>query len=145
MTKTRFVHDDYKSDYVNLLSQASINDTSKFTPVSLQRPTTRGRPVKHYHPLLQKEKHLESVERKILPKQIASCICQAGSRLAHLYGLQKTHKEKLSMRPILSATGTYNYALAKWLDEKLKHLSVIRYTILDTFSFADEIQNLVID
>ena len=59
-----------KSDYVNLLSQASINDTSKFTPVSLQRATTRGRPVKHYHPLLQKEKHLESVVRKILPKQI---------------------------------------------------------------------------
>ena len=109
-----------KSDYVDLLSQASINDTSKFTPVSSQRPTTRGRPVKHYHPLLQKEKHLESVVRKILPKQIADCVCLAGSRLAHPYRLPKTHKEKLSMRPILSATGTYNYALAKWLDEKLK-------------------------
>ena len=49
------------------------------------------------------------------------------------------------MRPILSATGTYNYALAKWLDEKLKPLSVNRYTISDTLSFAEEIQNLVID
>ncbi|XP_022790275.1 uncharacterized protein LOC111335411 [Stylophora pistillata] len=49
------------------------------------------------------------------------------------------------MRPILSATGTYNYALAKWLDDKLKPLSSNRYTISDTFSFADEIQNLVID
>ncbi|XP_022802357.1 uncharacterized protein LOC111339894 [Stylophora pistillata] len=134
-----------KSDYINLLSQASINDTSKFTPVSLQRPKTRGRPVKHYHPLLEKEKHLASVVRKILPKQIADCVCQAGSRLAHLYGLPKTHKENLSMRPILSATGTYNYALAKWLDDKLKPLSSNRYTISDTFSFADEIQNLVID
>ena len=55
----------FKSDYVNLLSQASINDTPKFTPVSLQRPTMRGQPVKHYHPLLQKEKHLESVVQKI--------------------------------------------------------------------------------
>ena len=49
------------------------------------------------------------------------------------------------MRPILSATGTYNYALAKWLDEKLKPLSVNRYTISDTFSFVEEIKNLVID
>ncbi|XP_022783549.1 substance-P receptor-like [Stylophora pistillata] len=49
------------------------------------------------------------------------------------------------MRPILSATGTYKYALAKWLDDKLKPLSSNRYTISDTFSFADEIQNLVID
>ncbi|XP_068753211.1 uncharacterized protein [Montipora capricornis] len=48
------------------------------------------------------------------------------------------------MRPILCATGTYNYALAKWLDEKLKPLSVNRYTISDPF-FAEEIQNLVID
>ena len=64
---------------------------------------------------------------------------------SRLYGLPKTHKEKLSMRPILSATGTYNYALAKWLDEKLKPLSVNRYTISDTFSFAEEIQNLDID
>ena len=131
-----------KSDYVSLLGQGSINDTSKFAPVSLQRPKMKGRPLKHYHPLLQKEKHLDSVVRKILPKEIADSVCQKGSRLAHLYGLPKTHKEKLSMRPILSATGTYNYALAKWLDEKLKPLSVNRYTISDTFAFAEEIQNL---
>ena len=51
------------------------------------------------------------------------------------------------MRPILSATGTYNYVLAKWLDEKLtrKPRSVNRYTLSDTFPFAEEIQNLVID
>lgn len=42
-----------KSDYVNLLSQVSINDTSKFTPISLLRPKMRGGPGKHYHPLLQ--------------------------------------------------------------------------------------------
>ncbi|XP_068675512.1 uncharacterized protein [Montipora foliosa] len=40
------------------------------------------------------------------------------------------------MRPILSATGTYNYKLAKWLDEKLKPLS-----INDIFLFADELHN----
>ena len=42
------------------------------------------------------------------------------------------------MRPILSATGTYNFALAKWLDEKLKPLSINKYTITDVFQFADE-------
>ena len=130
-----------KSDYVDLLSQAIINDTSKFTPVSLQK-TNNERPTSKTLPSPTAE---GSVVQKILPNQIANCVCHAGSRLAHLYGLPKTHKEKLSMRPILSATGTYNYALAKWLDEKLKPLSVNRYTISDTFSFAEEIQNLVID
>ena len=36
-------------------------------------------------------------------------------------------------------------ALAKWLDEKLKPLSVNRYAISDTFAFAEEIQNLKVD
>ena len=61
-----------KSDYIRLLSEASINDETKFQPVSLERPRTKGRPPKHYHPLLEKEKHLESVVRRILPKHIAS-------------------------------------------------------------------------
>jgi hypothetical protein len=53
--------------------------------------------------------------------------------LAHLYGLPKTHKKKLAMRPMLSATGMYNFKLAKWLDEKLKPLSVNDHTVSDIF------------
>ena len=118
-----------KSDYVRLLSEASINDATKFKPVDSERPRRRGRPPKHYHPLLEKEKHLDSVVRRILPKHIAELLCPKGTRLAHLYGLPKTHKKHLAMRPILSATGTYNYALAKWLDEKLKPFSTNRVHI----------------
>ena len=90
-----------KHEYLQLLSDASVNDTSKFCAVSIERPKSK--------------------------------------RLAHLYGLPKTHKEKLAMCPILSATGTYNYALAKWLDAKLKPLSVNENTITDIFAFTNEI------
>ncbi|PFX24193.1 hypothetical protein AWC38_SpisGene11202 [Stylophora pistillata] len=45
------------------------------------------------------------------------------------------------MRPILSATGTYNYPLAKWLDKKLKSLSTNTYTISDIFQFSQDIRN----
>ena len=99
---------------------------------------------KFYHPLLQKEKELTSTVQKILPKNIADSVVQKGSRLAHLYGLPKTHKKKLAMRPILSATGTYNYKLAKWLDEKLKPLSVNDHTVRDIFVFADELREMKI-
>ena len=44
------------------------------------------------------------------------------------------------MRPILSASGTYNYKLAKWLEEKLKPLSVNQYTIDDALAFSKEIR-----
>ena len=135
-----------KSEYVSLLKESSIGDETKFIPISLERPKTKGRPPKHYHPLLQKEKELSSiVQRRILPKPIADSLIQRGSKLAHLYGLPKIHKKKLAVRPVLSATGTYNYKLAKWLDEKLKPLSVNDHTVSDIFSFADDLQDMEID
>ena len=45
------------------------------------------------------------------------------------------------MRPILSAQGTYNYALARWIDEKVKPLSLNQYTISDIFSFSEDLRS----
>lgn len=129
-----------KEEYLRLLRQASIADTSKFTAIDPDRPKTRGRPPKHFHPLLQKEKELKAVLHQVLPEKLAESLSPKGSRLAHLYGLPKTHKPTLSMRPILSASGTYNYKLAKWLEEKLKPLSVNQYTIDDALGFSKEIR-----
>ncbi len=44
------------------------------------------------------------------------------------------------MRPILSATATYNFKLAKWLDEKLKFLSINEYTVSDPLKFAEKLR-----
>ena len=129
-----------KSQYTKLLNEASIDNKEKFRSVKLERPKTRGRPPKHYHPLLQKEKELETVVRQILPKEVADAICPKCSRLAHLYGLPKTHKPKLAMRPILSPTGTYNFMLAKWLDEKLKPISINEFTVSDPLRFSEELR-----
>ena len=49
------------------------------------------------------------------------------------------------MRPIFSATDSYNFKLAKWLEEKLKPLSVNDYTINDVFCFAEEIRDIHIE
>ena len=116
-----------KSDYFLLLCEASINDPTKFTPVGLERPSTRGRPPKYYHPLFEKEKHLELVVRAILPNEIVDSVCKL--RKAQYWpicmvSLLKSHKEHFAMRPIMSATDTCNYAVAKWLDEKLEPLSI---------------------
>ena len=102
-----------KSEYLRLLSEASINDSSKFRAVPLERPSSKGRPPTYYRPLLQKEKELESIVHRILPKSIADTIRPTGSRLAHLYGLPKTHKDRLAMRPI-QAISNANIQLRYW-------------------------------
>jgi len=104
----------------------------------IQRP-------KYYHSLHQKEKELESHVWWILPNEIAASVFPSGSKLAHLYGLPKTHKKQLAMRPVLSATQRYNFALAKWLDHKLKPLANSQYMTTDTFEFVNKVHTLTIN
>ena len=135
-----------KSEFICLLSAASIDDVTKFSRVDDKRPNVRGRPPKHFHPLLQKEKDVHSTLHQILPEDITTSLSPKSSRLAHhLYGLPKTHKAKLSMKPILSATGTYNFNLAKWLEQKLKPLSLNEYKITGAFEFADEFRSILMN
>ena len=82
-----------RDQYLRLLSEASINDPTKFAYIDQHRPKTRGRPPKHFHPLLEKEKQLHEKVHKILPKATAEQLCPKGSRLAHLYGLPKTQRK----------------------------------------------------
>ena len=131
-----------REEYINLLSEASVNNLAKFKPASPNHPKKKGRPPKYYHPLFEKEKMVSSVIRKHLLKVTADKLYPQGSRLAHLYGLPKTHKAVLRMHPILSSTATYNFTLAEWLNEKLGPLSINDYMIQDIFEFADNVRNL---
>ena len=60
-----------------------------------------------------------------------------GSRLAHMYGLPKLHKPGIPLRPVLSATGTYNFELAKWLNSVLQPLVYSKHTVESAFEFVD--------
>lgn len=127
-------------EYLRLLS-VSISDTNKVREAPAEGLKTKGRPPKYYHPPFHKEKLVEFTVRRIPPESIAS-VRSTGSRLAHLYGLPKTHKKQLAMRPILSASGTYKYVLAKRLDSKLKPLSWNEHTVIDIFEFANDIRKM---
>ena len=74
---------------------------------------------------------MSSAVQQILPKSIADSVVQKGSRLAHLYGLPKTHEKKLATRPILSV-------------EKLEPRSENEHTVSDIFFVADELRELKI-
>lgn len=48
-----------KREYLRLLSDASVNDTSKFLAVPIEKSKSKGRPPKYYYPLIEKEKLVE--------------------------------------------------------------------------------------
>ena len=119
-------------------------DERKFRKIPRSEPSRVGRPTKDYHPLLTKEKEIRQLLSTTLPQRIAKELAPNGSRLTHLYGLPKTHKPSLTMRPILSAVGTYNYELAKWLDRHLKPLVQNKFMVRDTFDFVKTVRDIPI-
>ena len=102
-----------KEEYLRLLAEASIKDATKFRLVDPERQTSKGRPPKHYHPLLRKEKELEAIVRRILPTSVADSVRPSGSRQAHLYCLPKTHKKVSAMRPIFISYRVIQLRLGK--------------------------------
>jgi len=60
-----------------------------------------------------------------------------------MYGLPKIHKNGSPVRPIISAIGTYNYKLAKYLDKILRPLvSDNNIIIKDTFDFVNRVSKI---
>jgi hypothetical protein len=69
----------------------------------------------------------------------------ARRRAGVLYGLPKVHKKNNPVRPIISAVGTYNYHLAKYLDEIIKPLVPKKFTLNDEYDFVNKIGYLKIE
>lgn len=64
----------------------------------------------------------------------------SGSSPGILYGLPKVHKPDIPTRPILSACGTANYNIAKFLVPKLAYLTENEYTVKNSYIFAQNMQ-----
>ena len=65
-----------------------------------------------------------------------------------IYGTPKIHKLKhnnvsdLSLRPIISSIGNYNYSLAKFFSSLLKPVISAMHCTKDSFSFCEEIRKV---
>ena len=109
-----------------------LSDTSKFKKLDCDMldlcAKRENKLIRFLRDKLLKDKAIsESVHREIL---------STGSTPGVLYGLPKVHKENCPARPILSAIGTYNYKLAKFLVPILKPFTSNEYTVKDSFSFC---------
>ncbi len=82
-----------------------------------------------------------------MTQEIYDRIGPTGSQRPRMYGLPKTHKPNVPLRPILSMVGSAQHELAKWLSEILAPVLELysKNCISDSFSFANVIQNLQLD
>ena len=99
---------------------------------------------------MNQEKNLRKVLRELMGrnsinKTVYDQIAPTGTRPGVLYGLCKVHKSSVDgcppFRPILSAIGTPQYALAKLLVPLLAPITSNEFSVKDSFSFAKEVVN----
>ena len=103
-----------KSDYIFKMEKI-LHDTTKFELIgsSYNFDNTAKVESNIQRQLLQLKKD------GLLPPSVYKTIRPTGSQRPRLYGLPKTHKEDLPLRPILSMIGSAQHSLAKWLTSML--------------------------
>ena len=95
------------------------------------------------------QRFLRSMKYKnIFTKENYEKIYPSGSKPGFIYVTPKIHKLKhnnmndLSLRPITSSIGTYNYNLAKFLSSLLEPVISTTHCTKDSFGFCEEIKNV---
>lgn len=128
-----------KSDYIQKMNNI-LEDQTKFERVG---PASSCDNTAGVESRLQK-RLLELFKAKLLPESVYRSIRPTGSQRPRMYGLPKTHKQDVPLRPILSMTGSAHHELSKWLASLLQPV-LDRFTahcISDSFTFADYIRKL---
>ena len=116
-----------------------VSDKTKFREISTDPTLKREGQLQRFLLKLKKKGVFKEDEyKRLYPK---------GSMITRIYGLPKIHKlknvnDKLKLRPIVSAIGSYNYHLADYLGKMLTPYISQKYTTKDTFSFVNELSQI---
>jgi hypothetical protein len=70
---------------------------------------------------------------------------QEHHRIPVFYGLPKVHKQPITLRPVVSTSGSLLALFSTWLDYKMKELlPLVRSHVKNSFTALEEMKNLVI-
>ena len=123
-----------RSDYDKMILDI-LNDSSKFKKLPNDPTLLREGQLQRFLLTLKKKGFFNEDEyKRIYP---------VGSGLGKIYGQPKMHKlgddegvEQLTVRPIISSIGTYNFEIAKYLTGKLNPYIPKECTVQDSFTFV---------
>jgi hypothetical protein len=124
-----------------------LNKDNKFNEIASDPTVIRERKLRDLinsmkdTPKNRNETNKKKKRKYFIQESTANRIQPCGSRAGLLYGLPKVHKSNYPLRPIISAINTYNYKLAKYLDEILKPFAQTNEHLLkDTFDFVNKVK-----
>ena len=123
-----------RQDYISKM-MTILQDESKFVRLG---------PCQDFDRTLKIEQNLQCylkqlVDSKEIVEETYAQLRPVGSARPRLYGLPKTHKPGVPLRPILSMTSSPQYAISQWLSNMLKPVVKYygKYCVKDSFTFSD--------
>ena len=127
-----------KTDYIFKM-ESILHDESKFKVLG---PVHSNDNTAKLESRLQR-RLLKLHKEDLLPPGVYEAIRPTGSLRPRMYGLPKTHKKDIPLRPILSMVGSSQHQLAKWLTSVLDPVLSLysTYCISDSFTFVDTLRN----
>ena len=127
-----------KTDYIFKM-ESILHDESKFKVLG---PVHSSDNTAKLESRLQR-RLLKLHKDDLLPPGVYEAIRPTGSLRPRMYGLPKTHKKDIPLRPILSMVGSSQHQLAKWLTSVLDPVLSLysTYCISDSFTFVDTLRN----
>ena len=124
-------------------------DEYNYTMLNILKDTTTFKELKNDITIIQEDKLTRKLKQlkndKFITEHEYHYCKPCGSQPGRIYGLPKIHKPNAPLRPIISASGTYNYYLAKMLTKKLNHLRKSDLIITNTFDFVSELHSIRMD
>ena len=131
-----------RTDYIKKMNSI-LEDKTKFLTLgpSSEKDNTSNIESRIQRRLLQLPKN------DLLPANLYDLIRPTGSQRPRMYGLSKTPKKDVPLRPILSMTSSAQHQLTKYLSTLLESVFTLYSSncIRDSFTFADVITTSNLD
>ena len=128
-----------KRDYLEKMDHV-LGDESKFLRLG---------PVSQFDRTIKIETELQQYLKGLLERDEISesnfrFLKPVGSSRPRMYGLPKIHKSSCPLRPILSMSGSPQYAVSRWLCSILQPVLSLysTYCVCDTFEFVSQLRDL---
>jgi len=114
-----------------------LSDASKFSRVLTPMNVVCAKIEDKINRFLRKLLSLE-----LLTEDVYNRLFVSGSSPGVMYGLPKTHKVGVPLRPIFAAYNTAPYKLAKYLVPILSDLTTNQYTVDNSYTFVDQVRKM---
>ena len=123
-----------RTDYIAKLLE-TLADSTKFVVDSVQS-SAASESLAHLKSVL-----VAAAKDDIVTDNLLTALVPKGCTIPRLYGLPKTHKANVPMRPILSMTGSATHRTAKFLAKVLKPVEQFfcQHCIKDSFALVDSL------